>query len=174
MRRIALAAAAVLVLIGAPGAAQMRDHMMHDHKMHDQMAMTGDERQPLDFPPMARAHLMSNMRSHFLALQAILSALAKGDGAAAAKIARDKLGVESENAAACVRPKEGMSDMAAMMAHHMPDEMRALGLAMHEQASAFADVAEKTAPGGDLKPALAALAQVTTNCAACHAAYKLR
>ena len=174
MRKIVLAATTFLLLFGAPSVAQMHDHMAHDHMAHDHMAMAPDERTPLDFPPMARAHLIGNMRSHFLALQAILSALSKGDGPEAAKIARDKLGLESSNAAACMRPKEGMSDMAAMMAHHMPEQMRALGLTMHESASAFADVAEKASPGADLKPALAALAQVTQNCAACHAAYKFQ
>jgi hypothetical protein len=162
------AAAALFVFAAAQATAQMHGHM----------DMAPDERQQLDFPPMMRAHMLGNMRSHFIALQEILGALAASDGAKAGRIARERLGVESPNAAACVKPKDGgmtaMGDMAAMMAHHMPDEMRALGLTMHESASAFADVAEKLAPGGDVKPALAALAQVTQNCAACHAAYKLR
>lgn len=162
------ATAALLVLFVASASAQMRGHM----------EMAPDQRRRLDFPPMMQTHLLGNMRSHFVALQEIMSALAAADGGKAAKVARERLGVESPNAAACVQPKEGgmshMGDMAAMMAHHMPDEMRAMGLAMHESASAFADVAEKIPPGGDIKPALAALAQVAQNCAACHAAYKLR
>ena len=59
--------------------------------------------------------------------------------------------------------------MAAMMAQFMPEDMRALGLTMHESASEFAREAAKTQSGGDLKPALASLARVTQSCAACHA-----
>jgi len=174
MQRLAPIFAAVLLgLAATQSPAQTHAQMDHEH-----MAMAPDTRRELDFPPMARAHMLGNMRSHFIALQEILAALAAGDGARAGKVARDRLGASSPNAAACVKPKSdgGMShaDMGAMMAHFMPDEMRALGLTMHESADAFADVAEKLAPAGDLRPAVAALAQVTQNCAACHAAYKLR
>ena len=98
--------------------------------------------------------------------------------AKAAKIAETRLGVESPGAAACV-PNSGTTDhsthdMAAMMAQFMPEDMRALGLTMHESASEFAREAAKTQSGGDLKPALASLARVTQSCAACHAEYRLK
>jgi len=172
MRMIhSLGALTALVVLGAAGvAAQPGGHM----------AMAPDTRQPLDFPAHMREHMLSNMRGHFVALQEILAALAAGDGAKASKIAKERLGLESPDAAACVKPTGAsgnmtpMGDMAAMMAKYMPEQMRALGLAMHESASAFAVEAAKMPPGGDAKPALEALAQVTQNCAACHAVYRLR
>ena len=60
-----------------------------------------------------------------------------------------------------------------MMAKHMPDDMRALGLAMHEQASKFAQEAGKIKQGGDMRSALAELSQVMQACNACGSAYRL-
>ncbi|HEY8071323.1 MAG TPA: hypothetical protein VIE47_05070 [Methylocystis sp.] len=154
----------------APAAGQM-DHMA-------MMSHAPDTRKLLDFPAPMREHMLSNMRGHLQALNEILAALSIGDGPKAAKIAKTRLGVESPGAAACV-PNSGTTDhsthdMAAMMAQFMPEDMRALGLAMHESASEFAREAAKTQAGGDLKPALASLARVTQSCAACHAEYRLK
>jgi hypothetical protein len=172
-RKFKFAAAAALgVILGAaaPAAGQM-DHMA-------MMSHAADARKLLSFPPPMREHMLSNMRGHLQALNEILAALSSGDGPKAGEIAETRLGVESPGAAACV-PKGGATDgsthdMAAMMAKFMPEDMRALGLAMHESASDFAREAAKAQAGGDLKPALAALARVTQNCAACHAAYRLK
>lgn len=172
VKLVALAFGA-LVLGAASVAAQQGDHM----SMH-MMTQTPDARQLLDFPPPMRQHMLTNMRAHMEALSEILAAMSAGDAAKASAIANARLGLESAGAAACKPNGSGktspMNDMAAMMAQHMPEEMRAIGYAMHESASRFAVEAAKTAPGGDLKPALAALAQVTQNCAACHAAYRLK
>jgi hypothetical protein len=142
------------------------------------MSHAPDTRKLLDFPAPMREHMLSNMRGHLQALNEILAALSIGDGAKAGKIAETRLGVESPGAAACV-PNSGTTDhsthdMAAMMAKFMPEDMRALGLTMHESASEFAREAAKTLTGGDLKAALAALARVTQSCAACHAEYRLK
>jgi len=160
-----------VVLGGAAPAAGQMDHM-------SMMSHAPETRKLLDFPPPMREHMLSNMRGHLLALNEILAALSIGDGAKAGKIAETRLGVESPGAAACV-PNSGTTggathDMAAMMAKFMPEEMRALGLTMHESASEFAREAAKAPAGGDLKPALAALARVTQSCAACHAEYRLK
>lgn len=160
-------------LCAATVAAQQSDHI----STH-MMAQTPDARQLLDFPPPMRQHMLTNMRAHMEALSEILAALSAGDAAKASMIAKERLGLESAGAAACNpngSSKRGpMGDMAAMMAQHMPEEMRALGYAMHDSASKFAEEAAKAPPGGDLKPALAALAQVTQNCVACHSAYRLK
>jgi hypothetical protein len=145
----------------------------HDHShMH---TAAPDARQLLDFPPPMREHMLTNMRSHLEALQAVLAALAANDPAKAGAIADTRLGLGSPGAASC-NPKaaKGADMMASMMGEHMPEQMRAYGFAMHEAASNFAAQAAKLAPGGDHKPALAALADVTERCAACHAAYRLR
>lgn len=162
-----------LAVLGAVGvAAQQQDHM----------AMPMDTRQPLDFPTHMHKHMLMNMRSHFEALGEIVAALGEGNGAKASNIANERLGLQSPAAAACLKPgtkpdganMSPMGDMAAMMAEYMPPHMREMGYAMHEFASAFAVEAAKMPPGGDAKPALKALAQVTQNCAACHAEYRLK
>jgi hypothetical protein len=149
------------------------------HMSHMSMPMAPDARRALDFPPPMRAHLLANMRGHFEALSGIVAALAAGEGAKAAEIARGKLGLDSPGAAAC-NPKTGQAKeggdaamMGAMMAQHMPPEMRELGFTMHEAASDFATEATKFTRGGDPQPALAKLAAVTQACAACHAAFRL-
>jgi hypothetical protein len=144
-----------------------------DHAGHMSMRSAPDVRHALDFPPPMREMMLANMRSHLESVGAIVASLAVGDGAKAADIAKTRLGVESPGAAAC-NPTAPMEGMAAMMAHHMPPEMRALGMSMHEAASAFAVEAANYKKGADPQPALAALARVTEACAACHSAYRLQ
>ena len=81
----------------------------------------------------------------------------------------------SPGSAACKpNAKTGeLGDMPKMMASHMPDEMRALGMTMHAQATKFAEEAAKLKAGGDMRPALAELSQTVQACNACHAAYRL-
>ena len=174
--RKTIAFALSLSLFAVVGARGEDDaHKMH---MHDHMNMSSkmkDSRKEVDLPSPMRAHILENMRGHATAVAEILAALSKGDGTAAAKVAETQLGLGSPHAAAC-KPaaKSGeLGPMPAMMAQHMPDDMRALGLAMHEQASAFAKEAEKIGPGGDMRPALAELSRVVQACNACHAAYRL-
>jgi cytochrome c556 len=160
--------------LAAGSAFAQEGHQMGMHML----AQTPDTRHELDFPPPMRQHMLANMRAHLEALSEILAALSASDTAEAGKIADARLGLSSAGAAACKPVKAGTTseagDMAAMMAQHMPEDMRAMGYAMHDAASKFAVEAAKTPPGGDLKPALAALSQVTQNCAACHSAYRLK
>jgi hypothetical protein len=160
----------------APSRAEEQGHMDHMDMGHDHMAMSmphEDARRLLDFPDPMRNHMLGNMRGHLTAVGEILAALSDGDGPRAAKIAEQRLGVESPNAMACVKG-EAAGGMAAMMAKHMPEEMRTLGMTMHQSASDFAKIAAATAPNGDLRPALASLAKVTEACSACHSAYRLK
>ncbi len=64
--------------------------------------------------------------------------------------------------------------MEQIMAQFMPEGMRKLGLAMHQSASDFGTEAPKAAKTGDGRPASAALAHMTQQCAACHSAYKVQ
>jgi len=166
------AAGAALWSIGA--TAQQAQHMSHDH-MSMRMDDSADARRLLDFPPPMRAHMLANMRGHLEAVSEIVAALAQSDGARAGEIAAARLGMDSPGAAGC-NPKSphATEGMGAMMAQHMPPDMRALGLSMHEAASAFATEATKLKKGGDPQPALAALAHVTEACAACHSAFRVR
>ena len=122
-----------------------------------------DARIEVDVPGPMRTKMLSIMRGFQEALADILSALARGDGPAAATIAESRLGMD---------PPGATDEMRAMMASHMPDEMRALGMAMHEQATTFAEEAAKLKPGADMRPALAELSKVVQACSACHVAYR--
>lgn len=173
MRKTFLAAAAAGAAFAANAIAAEQDHGAHTA----QMAPPGpDNRLVVDLPGPMHERMEANMRAHLEAIGEIVAALSAGDGAKAGKIADERLGVASMGAAAC-KPgaaSGAMGDMPAMMAKHMPEEMRAMGMTMHESASNFAEAARKIAPGGDVKPALAELAKVTRNCAACHSAYRLK
>jgi hypothetical protein len=170
MRKISLGLAICgAALAGAALAEEGHDHMQMMSKMQK------DTRIEVDVPGPMKAMMLSNMRSHQQAIAEILAALGKGDGEAAAKIAETRLGMASPGSAAC-KPNATsgeLGDMPKMMASHMPDEMRALGMTMHAQATTFAQEAAKVKQGGDLRPALAELGKVVQACNACHAAYRL-
>ena len=121
-----------------------------------------DTRQFVDFPEPMRAHTMANMRDHLLSLQQIDLALSKGDFDSAAKIAEHRLGMSSLEAHG-----------AAHLAPFMPKGMQDIGTEMHHAASRFAVAAENASVSNDVRPALAALGDVMSQCVACHAAYRL-
>jgi hypothetical protein len=52
--------------------------------------------------------------------------------------------------------------------------MQDAGTAMHRAASRFALAARDAGVTGDLKPALAGLAEITAQCVGCHAGYRLK
>jgi hypothetical protein len=162
----------IAAVAGAAFAAASAIAQPGDHKHMG--ASAPDARHAVELPAPMHEHMEANMRAHLEAFGEIISALSADDGAKAAKIASERLGVNSMGAGACKPGAAEAGGAAAMMAKHMPEEMRALGLAMHESADKFAQEAGKLKPGGDAKPALAALAQVTQNCAACHSAYRLK
>ncbi len=174
-----LLTAAILLASSLPAAAEERD--MKDHHAH-MAAMSADSRQPVNFPPELRQHILSNMRDHLKAVSEILAAMSTGSYAEAAQIAKTRLGMDSPAAEGCKAPgvpsnTAGMSppvNMHQMMAQFMPERMRKAGLAMHQAASDFADEAAKASKSGDAKPAYAALARVTEQCTVCHAAYRVQ
>jgi hypothetical protein len=121
-----------------------------------------DPRQPVTMPGMMQEHMRANMRDHLLALGEIQAALAAGQYDAAADIAERRLGMTSLDA-------HGARHVAGLM----PEGMQATGTAMHHAASRFAVTAQEAAVTGDLARALGGLAEVTQQCVACHAAYRL-
>jgi cytochrome c556 len=56
----------------------------------------------------------------------------------------------------------------------MPEGMQAAGTAMHRSASRFAVEAANAGATADARKALGALAEVTAQCVACHAAYRMK
>ena len=121
-----------------------------------------DTRELVHFPAPLRDHTLASMRDHLLTLQRIQEALAAGQYDAAAKLAEQRLGLSSF----------GLHE-AHEVAKYMPKGMAEAGNAMHRAASRFAVTAQTAGATGDVKPALAALSQVTMACVSCHAGYRL-
>jgi cytochrome c556 len=145
-------AALAFVLLAACAAPQ--EHA-HDHG-------APDTRLAVRFPPELRTHTLANMRDHLVTLGEVQAALGRGEYDRAAALAESRLGLSSLEA-------HGAHQVAA----YMPAGMQEAGTAMHKAASRFAIEAANAGATGDAKPALAALAGVTAQCVACHAAYRL-
>jgi hypothetical protein len=188
MRKLALAAAAAAFgMTFAAALAQQSDPAKHGATSQPESgagpsgpmsAPSQDSRQLVDLPPEARDHQMRNMRKHFQAISDILAALGAAEYDKAAGIARVRLGVDSMAAAGCKGAAGGANmsavpDARQMLARHMPEGMRSLGMAMHRAADAFASAAEAAARSGDPKPAYAALSRVTEGCVNCHKTYRV-
>ena len=124
---------------------------------------TPDARVAVELPPPMRAHMLANMRDHLAALREIQAALARDETGRAAEIAERRIGMSSLDAHG-----------AGHMAPHMPKPMQDIGTAMHRAASRFARVAVEAGARRDLRPALQALSDVTQQCVACHAGYRLK
>lgn len=125
-------------------------------------ASAQDTRRKVELPPMMRDHMMANMRDHLLAVSEIQEALAGGAFDRAADVAENRLGMSSLK-----------SHGASHMAPHMPEAMREIGTGMHRAASRFAVAAQEAAVTGDTRRALGSLAEVTRQCVACHAAFRV-
>ncbi len=159
MRTLALitALAGFAVLYVGVGVAQHTHH-------RDHAATSGsDTRQFVRFPDELREHTLANMRDHLAALQEIQEALARKQEDKAARIAEERLGMTSLQL-------HGAHEVAK----YMPQGMQDVGSEMHRSASRFAIEAQNAAVTGDLRPALEALSQVTTQCVGCHAGYRLK
>ena len=136
---------------------------MHDHERGAAAeGASGDARELVKFPEPMRLHTIANMRDHLLSLEKIDVALSKGDFDSASRVAEERLGMSSLEAHG-----------AAHLAPFMPQGMQAIGTEMHHAASRFAVAAQNASVSNDVRPALAALSDVMSQCVACHAAYRL-
>ena len=129
-------------------------------------AAAEDGRQLVELPEMMQEHMLGNMRDHLRALDEMLAALAEGDVDTAASIAEGRLGMSSLSLHG-----------AAQIAKFIPAEMGAIGTQMHHAASRFVIVARDA----ELEPGIEsqrkvyrALQEITENCNACHAGYRIR
>jgi hypothetical protein len=150
---------AALVAGAALAAAALAVLAMGDHP-HGQTPV--DTRVGVRFPEPLRTHTLANMRDHLATIQQIQDALARGEFERAAQAAETRLGLSSLAA-------HGAHDVAKFM----PQAMQDAGSAMHRAASRFAIAATSASATGELKAPLAALAEVSAQCVACHAAYRL-
>ena len=133
-----------------------------EESVHHHGGSSADSRVAVAFPAPLRAHTLENMRDHLLTLQRIQDALARDAYDDAAQLAESRLGLSSLEA-------HGAHEVA----RYMPRGMQDIGMGMHKAASRFALEATSAGATGDVRKALGALAEVTSRCVACHAAYKL-
>jgi len=125
-------------------------------------AAGADPRVKVDMPGHMVEHMLGNMRDHLQALTEIQRALGRGDMQTAADVAEKRIGLSSLD-----------DHGAAHMAGFMPEPMQAIGTRMHQAASRFARAAQDAGADGNLAKAVDALSQVTAQCVACHAAYRV-
>lgn len=161
-RRLAAWAALALPSLALPQSHQPGDHGHAMPGRTQQQAAPTDNRQLVKFPEPLRSHTLTNMRDHLVALGEMQDALAMGQFDRAADVAEQRLGMSSLK-----------THGAHEVAKYMPQGMQDAGTAMHRSASRFATIAKDASVTGDLRPALAALAQVNQTCVACHAGYRL-
>ena len=126
-------------------------------------AHAADARRSIEMPAPMREHMLANMRDHLTALGEIQAELAKGKYNQAADIAEQRIGMSSLQ-----------NHGASHMAPYMPKTMQDIGTNMHRAASRFARTAQEAAVGNDLPRALGALCELTRQCVACHASFKLK
>jgi hypothetical protein len=157
---LALAMMATLLASGIslPAAGQT-----HQHMQMGPAPQTRDTREIVKFPSQLREHELANMRDHLSTLAQIQLALSKNAIDEAAGLAEKRLGMSSFEL-------HGAHEVAK----YMPKGMQEIGSEMHRAASRFALEATNAGATGDIHPALAALATVTQQCVACHAAYRLK
>lgn len=153
---------AVVAAVLAGGSATFAV-AQHQHRHDGSVPRAPDSRQLVKFPAALVEDTLSNMRDHLQALQEIQSQLGLGHADMAASIAETRLGMSSLQL-------HGASEVSRFM----PQGMQDTGTAMHRAASRFAIAAQDTAVTGDLKPALAGLAEITAQCVGCHAGYRLK
>jgi hypothetical protein len=126
-------------------------------------AHAADPRQLVKMPAPMQEHMLANMRDHLVAMGEIQAALGKSDFDRAADVAEQRIGMSS---------LQGHD--ASHMAPYMPKGMQETGTAMHRAASRFAHTTQEAAVTNDMPRALGALAELTQQCNACHAGYRLR
>jgi hypothetical protein len=118
---------------------------------------SSDARQRLTLPPAARDKVLAEMRGMLESLQGVLRALATGDTVAAEKAARGSgMGVAV--------------DVQPQMRQLLPQAFLELGMQTHRR---FDAVADQIKAGGAREDTLRALADLTSQCVACHATYRL-
>lgn len=127
------------------------------------LTAVADSRQPVELPAMMREHMLANMRDHLTALAEIQAALGAGKYEQAADVAEQRIGMSSLE-------RHGASHMAP----YMPKAMQDIGTNMHRAASRFARTAQEAAVAKDPARAIGALAEVTRQCIACHASFRLK
>jgi hypothetical protein len=120
-------------------------------------AQPADQRQRIVVPAAARDRVLAEMRAMLESVNGVLRALGTGDLAAAEKAAR----ASGLATAADVEPE---------VKRALPPQFLSLGMQTHR---GFDRLADELRAGAARERAVASLAEVTSLCVACHAAYRL-
>lgn len=136
-------------------------------------------REPVTLPPDVEAVFRAQMLTHVVSLNDILTALAAGEYEKAAEVVDGGMGIARGAGADLTGATQpgGPAGPGLGYGRHMPERFLELGSRFHQAANEFAAVA-RTLPAepsaGDHRDLLAALANVTTQCAACHDSFVVR
>ncbi len=120
-----------------------------------------DTRLVVPLPKTAYLHELALMRDHLRAMAAIERKMGQRQWLEAARIAQMHLGLSVMG-----------SRQMRRMHRDMPAGMQQIGMAFHRQSELFVVQLQNTAATGQVGRAFQALADVTSNCVACHAAYR--
>ena len=120
-----------------------------------------DVRNAIDLPPDVRTQFLDHMRTHMNALDDVIRQLAQGKTRAAGATAQSEMAIG-----------QGLG-----FGRYMPQEFRELGFSYHQAAGDFAkltnDLPEPPDAAGWTK-IVGGLANITTQCNACHAAFRVK
>ena len=147
-----VAATAALASLSAPAGAGGHGDAPAQHA--HRVAPVMDTRIALGLSPQMRTHQLANMRSHVVAIQAIVGLIAQGDFEKAADVAHSQLGLTPEMETMCNRFEN--------------EDFRKLGLRFHESADSLAQVLRT----GDARASLRALQATMGYCVQCHATFR--
>ncbi|MBE9537135.1 MAG: cytochrome c, partial [Proteobacteria bacterium] len=125
---------------------------------HMSAGNTTDDRTELKLPAPLKVKQKAMMRKHLGTVGELTGLVAEGDLKGAGKMARQRLGWTPVEAEQCSK----VSKMSG------EDDFMTFGMALHKQADAFADAAEK----GDASAALSELSLLIVKCNACHERFR--
>ncbi|MFW5834336.1 MAG: hypothetical protein ACOCYE_09575 [Pseudomonadota bacterium] len=136
-------------------------------------------REPVDLPPEVEAVFRAQMLTHIVSLNDILKALAKGEYEAAAVVVDGGMGIARGAGLDLTGATEpgGEAGPGLGYGRYMPEKFITLGNDFHEAANAFAELARSlpAEPSAEQHLQLTgALADVTSQCAACHDSFMVR
>lgn len=149
-----IGAAALILAVG--GCAGRGGQPAHEHRAAATHAhQVTDTRRQVALAPAERDAVLAEMRMMLGSVSGVLHGLSANDYRAIEKAAR------ASGMAMAVDPA---------LTAKLPQQFLELGMATHKQFDELADLAARRAPADQV---VRSLADVTTNCVACHAMYRL-
>jgi len=141
----------LVVVVSFVSASAFAEESGHSHMSGGN---TADERTELKLPAPLKVKQKAMMRKHLGTVGEVTGLVAGGDLKGAAKMARQRLGWSPAEAQQCSKVSEMSGE----------EDFMTFGMALHKQADAFADAAEK----GDASAALSELSLLIVKYNACH------